>query len=381
MNLSVSLSMYVPPSYMFTRNIGTPSSLKIETSLDGGFSLCSFSFEEDATEAAFYYSIMLLGQVFVTDNVYRLVWKGRITSIQSEPGQVTIEAEGYYASLNDTFIEITYDDTTFITPPEFMKAISSLQDHYKVYDGLLDPDSKMTNSIAPIDDWQPGSTLKDAAKEAMTRGDAEANPIYATVYEYLEVRSRVMGDKPARWFVSYWDMPIGQQAIALTRSIEKLSNAVTTMYSAYGSGERRLTQEVIDQDSVEMYGKIQRMLSTGYAIEELAEQISSLFLDEHRKPLQSSTVMLDYNVTDYIGIVHPLWHVRAGDSLIIKDIPYFLDNDEDLAFLPRDGVIAAVVGSTSYSYDDNRLDVSFDELGSMVDILIANTNLRGVGND
>ena len=49
----------------------------------------------------------------------------------------------------------------------------------------------MTNNIAPIGDWEPGSTLKDAAKEAMSRGDIKANPIYAVVYEYLEVKKPI----------------------------------------------------------------------------------------------------------------------------------------------------------------------------------------------
>lgn len=389
MTLSLALSMYVPwtnqddlsRAYVFARQINNPTNLKIETALDGGFSLCSFNLEEDIIEATFYYNSMLLARVRVMDEFGKLVWNGRITSVGSEPGQLTFEAEGYFAALNDSFVEFSYDDTTIITPPEFMKAVSSLQSHYKVYDGLLDPDGKMTNNIAPIGDWEPGSTLKDAAKEAMSRGDIEANPIYAVVYEYLEVRSRIMGQKPSRWYVSYWDMPIGQQAIALTRSIEKLSNAVTTMYSAYGSGDRRLTQEYIDQDSIDLYGRFQRMLSTGYAVEPLAEQIASLFLEEHRMPLQTSIIMLDYNVTDYSGFIHPLWHIRAGDSLIIKDIPYFTNNDEDMAFLERDGTVAIIVGSTSYSMDDNRLNITLDELGTMVDILIANTNLRGVGND
>jgi hypothetical protein len=52
-----------------------------------------------------------------------------------------------------------------------------------------------------------------------------------------------------------------------------------------------------------------------------------------------------------------------------------------MAFLERDGTVAIIVGSTSYSMDDNRLNITLDELGTMVDILIANTNLRGVGND
>jgi hypothetical protein len=138
--------------------------------------------------------------------------------------------------------------------------------------------------------------------------------------------------------------------VDLQRSIENLRNSAYGLYQETG-GRTLRTFNIGDTDSQSKYGLVRRGF-TNVQTTSLTEATThaTTFLDD-RKGLAIRARVEFERVYDATGAEYPLYSIRAGDTITMRNLPPTLSTDIDR-------IRSFVVGETEYDAATNTIDVT-----------------------
>lgn len=240
---------------------------------------------------------------------------------------VTVLSIGSTTQFNATFVNAY---TTGQAVQGFkITADEIARDMLATYVNALNP-TQLSSSTALIQN--PGLDLLDEVYEdasmaaELTRlaglGDDQTPPrMWETgVYEGRQLFFRPQGGGRA-WFVDATDLSIA-------RTLEQLFNSVRAAYQD-PNGRTQRTTSTTDATSVARYGLLRATAvassttsATQAGIERGAE------LQDHKDPLPRAPITFDA-VYDASGARYPLWLVRSGDTITIRNLPPNLSTSVD----------------------------------------------------
>lgn len=123
------------------------------------------------------------------------------------------------------------------------------------------------------------------------------------------------------WYVDATDLSIA-------RTLEELYNAVAAIYQD-ASGRRRVTGTSQDATSATRYGLRRVALPTADTTSATQAGVQrDAYLQDHKDPLPRASIQFDA-VYDAAGARYPLWLVRSGDTITIRNLPPNLSTSVD----------------------------------------------------
>lgn len=173
-----------------------------------------------------------------------------------------------------------------------------------------------------LDENYIDANLGDILTRLASLGDNQTPPRMweVGVYEDRQLYLRPQGGGRA-WYVDATDLSVA-------RTLEQLYNFVNAIYQDTG-GRRLITAVASDATSVTRYG-IQRLtiIGTNTTSATQAGVERDAYLQDHKDPLPRAAITFEA-VYDASGGRYPLWLVRAGDTITIRNLPPSLSTSVD----------------------------------------------------
>lgn len=346
------------------RDISGYSGLRFSTKLHGGFAQCSFRLTDTDISKLYEWAFQRFGYRLV---VYDLVnsktlWEGRLQGCPFTLKDITINAFGYYASLQDGKYSTAYNTTADAVIKAMLTASCP----------AINTDQSNIQALATARDSSTGEEYLDRSPQEITEfllglSDSAKQKWYMAIWEDRKAYVFPRDDSVVDWYVKAQQIQFG-----LTPDFENLWNAA---YALYRDGSDVLTRTSVasDADSIAKYG-----ITRTYCIPDLgqvsqadAEAVRDTWISEHKDIISSdSDIVLGDTVYDANGTPWPSSHVRAGDVIQVKDI---LPSTEDLINPRRNGINTFYILETEYDakLKTNRLTVD-SESNSLEAILSRN---------
>lgn len=178
------------------------------------------------------------------------------------------------------------------------------------------------------------------------------------VYEGKALHLRPRGSAGRTWYFDAESPEIG-------RSLDALWNSA---YAVYQNSANRTAREALapttDAESVARYGITRRAavnVKTTSATQAWAQR--DAYLGDHKR-LGTRAGATIRRITDAQGVSWPLWHVRAGDTLVDRAAAIELSSDSER-------LTRFVVAATEYDVDADTLQATPEAPTKTVDVLLA----------
>jgi len=341
--------------------------LKFSTSLHGGFNALEFRPLLGEPTAFLWAERYHLHRLVLWDSQFGLVWEGRIEDVYPLDVGMKVRAVGFWASLFDQVYNARYWHTTWTARDIIIDVLSNAcPDIATDYSGLQDPGLDIHPQTFE-DNFRPGQIVQTV----VSYGDTE-DPPRAWYFAIWEDRKPYLFPRKEQvdWCMSLADLASG--GIRFCRSSSNLWNRVAAIYSSE-VGAREMTDWVQDDDSIAQYGRRDYILSLAGVTEDVAEKARDVALEIYKQPSQSATARFRGYAWDRNGVRKPLYLIRAGDVLRIKDlVPSEAMLDSELA----DSLRTFFLVETEYNDDTGELRVSPDFASPLLDILVARESLE-----
>ena len=198
------------------------------------------------------------------------------------------------------------------------------------------------------------------AADVLTRlaglGGSDGLPWEAGIYEDRRLFFRPQGSASRAWYVDATDLQIA-------RTLEALANAVRATYSD-ANGRALSNAAVLDATSRARYGLLRAAIASADTTNAtLAATIGSTLLADRSDPLPRATIQFDA-VYDIGGARYPLWLVRSGDTITIRNLPPNLSTSVDR-------IRTFYVTHTSYNVFADTLDVEPELPPTTLEVMLA----------
>jgi hypothetical protein len=116
--------------------------------------------------------------------------------------------------------------------------------------------------------------------------------------------------------------------LSVARTLEQLYNAVFATYQD-ASGRRLLSTVSADSASIARYGvRRQAIIGANTTSATQASVERDAYLQDHKDPLPRATITFDA-VYDAGGARYPLWLVRSGDTITVRNLSPALSTSVD----------------------------------------------------
>lgn len=303
-------------------------------------------------EALRWYDRAGLPWLVLTDNAMT-AWRGRLEDVHLTADGIEVTALGPWSAFGDLVYNATPASPT--GSDDIVKDILAtvVADNP---DQLDSSEARIADPVTSVYDEE----YKDAdMRQALTRlarlGDSSTPPAMweVGVWEDLRLFFRPRGSIARTWYVD-------AAALDLERSLSQVYNSV---YSRYNNGATN-TSIADDARSIARYGVTRRraiMSRTTDGTQADRERDAALADSSQPVPRASVGVTIVYDGT---GAAVPLWWVRAGDTLIVRNL--------DPAPSPAiDRIRSFRVAETRYSCDDDALEVTPESPLPRLDVLVA----------
>lgn len=281
-----------------------------------------------------------------------VVWRGRLEDVRLVTDGIAITALGAWS---------VFGDVPYIAAPETadtdVLAATLLAAARSSNPTLLD-DSEVF--IEPSGTTVYNEVYKDAdMRQLLTRfaalGSTTTDPIRWEVGvddgERLYFRPR--GSAGQTWYVDAAEIDI-------ERSLSKVWNSA---YTRYDSGANETTTAE-DTASIARYGVTRRKVYSSRAADlSQAEQERDAVLTDGATPVPRASVKVEQVFTS-TGARVPLWMVRSGDTLIVRNLP-----PESGSTVDR--IRSFIIAETRFSCDSNTIDITPESPPPMLDNLVA----------
>lgn len=167
------------------------------------------------------------------------------------------------------------------------------------------------------------------------------------VYEERFLHFRPRGNAGRHWYVD------ATQILELQRSLENVRNSAYGVYRAANGGTLR-TDTTDDEPGKTRYGLTRRgFVDVQTTSLSEAETHRNVWLSD-RADMQARARIEFNQIFDAGGGVWPLWSMRAGDTVTIRNLPPTLSTDIDQIRTFR-------IGETSYNADSGMMDIAPDD--------------------
>jgi hypothetical protein len=193
--------------------------------------------------------------------------------------------------------------------------------------------------------------MGDVLTQLADLGDSAGAQWEVGVYEGRQLFFRPQGGGRT-WYVDATDLSIA-------RTIEQMANSIRAAYTD-ANGRRQSTDVNTDTISVSRYG-LRRVIvpSADTTNVTLAGTIRDTALADHRDPLPRASIPFDAT-----GARYPLWLVRAGDTITIRNLPPNLSGSVDRIRTFR-------ITHTSYDAMTNTLTVEPELPRPTLEVMLA----------
>lgn len=214
-----------------------------------------------------------------------------------------------------------------------------------------------------LDEVYEDAVIGDILTRLAGLGDNQATPRQweVGVYEDRTLFFRPQGSASRAWYVDATDLSV-------VRTLEDLANSVYAVYQDPNGATLR-TAITSDSVSVARYGVTRRAaISADTTSATQAGTERDAYLQDHKDPLPRATIRFDA-VYDAAGARYPLWLVRSGDTMTIRNLPPNISTSVDRIRTFR-------ITHTSYDAFADTLDVEPEAAPRTLEVMLAR---RGEG--
>lgn len=157
------------------------------------------------------------------------------------------------------------------------------------------------------------AAIGDIISSLAALGDTSGALWESGVYEGRMLFFRPKGTVSRAWFVDATDLNVA-------RSLEQLANSIYPVYADINDHTLRGAAQA-DSTSIARYGVTRRQaLQTQTTIAVTATSFAATALADHKDPQPRASVRFD-GVFDALGSRYPLWLVRTGDTITVRNLP------------------------------------------------------------
>jgi len=347
------------------------SSVQFGTQMPGGFATCSFTYPCGWIEGWPWYHDRFGYHLEILEGITP-VWEGRLEDVELTPSGVNVTFYGYYSS---TFDSEFNDTTSYISGTHYAQDIirDIIESHCpKIHRDFSNLQETYFN-VAPItftDNARPGDALARLGNLSTFYTNI---PWYTCVWEgrapYFQ-QKKINYTEPD-WHVRKQDLA-DAGGFSLRRSLGGMYNKTRMIYNTY-DGMRVATSYASDTDSQTDWDLTREIsVSMGEGGTETSVSARDAYLADHKQPPQSANIGITDRIQDKHGVTKDLWHVRAGDILMIDDL---VPQDALLEMPQLDQMRTFWIQETNFSLDSYTLTITPGAPGPLVEVALARAEL------
>lgn len=280
------------------------------------------------------------------------VWEGRLEDVAIVNGGVRLKAFGYQRALSDTLY--TWGYATTAASAIVTALITSVSG---INPSQLSSSAALVNSSgAVITDNYENARPADILNRLAGIGDTSGNLFEWGVSEGRSLYFRQRGSAGRDWFVD-------ASVIELERSLDKLYNSGYGIYTG-DSNQKLNTATSTDTDSVTRYGVTrQAAIGTDFYDATLAGVARDTFIASNSVATPRAKIRFS-NIFDASGGKYPLWNVRSGDTITVRNLPPTVSIDVDY-------IRTFYVVATRYDADNDTLETELNKDLPSLDVQVS----------
>lgn len=279
-----------------------------------------------------------------------LAWKGRLEDVSLVTGGIRIGALGAWSAFGD----IPYTATP--APPTQADVVleDMLADIVAANPTMLNATTVLIQApgFDLFDEEFVDADMRRELTRMATLGDG-TDVWEVGVWEWNRVHLRPRGSAGRTWYVDAAELDV-------ERSLSQVWNST---YTTYNSGAST-TATVTDAASVSRYGVVRRKALTSRTTDagQAADEASAWLADyKDAKPRASVAVTAVFDATGYRW---PLFLVRSGDKVVLRNLPLGFGDS-------LDRIATFIIAETRYSCDADTLEITPESPPPRLDVLLA----------
>lgn len=171
------------------------------------------------------------------------------------------------------------------------------------------------------------------------------------------------------WIVSKYGL--SDEGAEFERSLENFWAEVYAVHKGLKGRDRWTTvkDDAINKEVMPLYRRLQ--FTTNVVQAAVADKIRDAQYDYSKLPPQQASITISGHIMNSAGVLCPLWRVRAGDFLQIRDLtPSYCESAIDATDISNP-LRTFYIRETKYDLTNNELTITPDFPASRLDVLIA----------
>lgn len=330
--------------------------LRITTGAHGYESMVCF-YPCSTVEAFEIYSRPGLPHVRVTDQGMT-IWEGRLEDVAIVDGGVRLGAFGYQRALSDTLYTASFSAASTSSIAGSLIASVSGSNGSQLSSSTTLVSSNSVTVTEAYNDMRPAAILNKLAGY----GDTSGNVWEWGVYEQQTLFFRQRGSAGRAWYVD-------ATSLELERSLDNLYNSAYATYTGSAANTTSRTAATTDATSITRYGITRQAVVNAQAKDSAAATYqAATFLADNKDATPRAKIAFDA-VYDSAGGKWPLYYMRAGDNITIRNLPPTISSAVDK-------VRTFYISRTDYSADNDALTIEPTNFTPTIDNQIS----AGAGN-
>lgn len=277
-----------------------------------------------------------------------LVWEGRLEDPQLVRGGFAFKALGYWSTTRDVPFTGTYAGP--------VASDQIVRDVRVICAGLQVSEARITSSGFNVYNEVYADVYPDEIFQHLALlGTSGGERIEVGVWEDRYLHFRPRGSAAREWVVDVADPEV-------ERSLSSLYNQAYTVYKTGGVTTRTATNtDLVSQAKYGVTRQAAVKSDTTNATQATTER--DAYLQDHKDLIPRAKLQIDAIYTPS-GTLAPLYGVRAGDRMTIRNLPPTLGVDFER-------VRSFVISATDYDWDADRLSITPEAPPATLDVLIA----------
>jgi len=226
---------------------------------------------------------------------------------------------------------------------------------------------------------KPGDVIEKVASFGASGSTPET--LFVGVYEFgmnrafsgmFHMRKMSQG---RRWYIDISNLAFGQQGMSLSSSLDGMRTRTSVVYSD-SVGSRSATPWITSTYFYDRFGyNRDGLFSIAGASEDVADLIAEVVAGAYSRPQSKLELLIDGNIYDMGMNKWPVWSMRAGDVLKIRNM---FPSSSALPDALVDGISTVYITETDYDAEEGRMTVTPSDMNrSLLDIVLALAGLGG----
>lgn len=282
-----------------------------------------------------------------------VVWRGRLEDVRLVTDGIEITALGAWSVFGD----VPYIDTPF-SPTDTDVIVADILGAARIDNPDLLSDNGtdiQSTGISAYDEDYTDTDMRQILTRFALLGSTASDPLRWEVGVGTDERLffRPRGSAGQTWYVD-------AAAIDIERSLSRVWNSAYTRYAS-GTSTTATTNDIA---SITRYGAVRRRAYSSRTTDlTQAEQERDAVLADGATPSPRASLVTDQVFTPTGGRV-PLWMVRSGDTVIVRNLP-------PEAGATVDRIRTFIIAETRFSCDTTTLDITPEAPLPRLDVQVA----------